>query len=207
MTSSRDRGEIVADPWALIADPHGSSRALISKLVGQIGLLATVAESGEEALAAAGCDAPALVVLDVELADPSAYEVCRELRERFGQMLPIVFTSATRTSPQDEIAGLLLGADDYFNKPLRTDRFVVRVRRLLARSPGPPTRPALTPREQQVLSLLVAGRNTQEIAGLLCITRKTAATHLDHIMAKLGAHSQAQAVAFAVQRNIVNRPS
>jgi DNA-binding CsgD family transcriptional regulator len=58
-----------------------------------------------------------------------------------------------------------------------------------------------------VLNLLVAGRNTQEIADRLCIARKTAATHLDHIMAKLGAHSQAQAVAFAVQRNIVNRPS
>ena len=60
----------------------------------------------------------------------------------------------------------------------------------------------LTPREREVLGLLVEGRRPSEIADLLCITRKTASTHIDHIMAKLGAHTQAQAIAFAVRDNI-----
>ncbi len=110
----------------LVADQDANSRALISRLVGQIGLATTAAGSGEEALAVAHSDTPALVVIDVELTDPSAYEVCRELREAFGETLPIVFTSGTRTAPNDEVAGLLLGADDYFNKPLQTDRSWLR---------------------------------------------------------------------------------
>jgi DNA-binding NarL/FixJ family response regulator len=166
--------------------------------------LATVAaSSGVEALAAVRGELPALVVIDVELVDPSGYEVCRELRERFGETLSIAFISATRTEPADEVAGILLGADDYFPKPLESDLFLARVRRLVARFPAPTLRPALTSREREVLALLVEGRRPSEIADTLCITRKTAATHIDHILSKLGAHSQAQAVAFAVRDGVL----
>jgi len=188
--------------WVLVADQDAGSRALVSRLVGHIGLAATAASSGAEALEAISDDMPALVVIDVELERPSAYQLCRELREQFGEMLPIVFISETRTSSNDEIAGLLLGADDYFGKPLEADRFLARVRRLVARSPAAADRSPLTPREREVLGLLVEGRRPSEIADLLCITRKTASTHIDHIMAKLGAHTQAQAIAFAVRDNI-----
>ena len=192
--------------WVLVADEDANTRAVISRLVGRIGLPTTAAGSGEEALAVARDDIPALVVIDVELTDPSAYEVCRELREAYGETLPIVFISRNRTAANDEVAGLLLGADDYFTKPLHGDRFLARVRRLLARSPAPTTRSALTPREEEVLGLLVEGRRTPDIAEFLCITPKTASTHIDHILSKLGAHSQAQAVAFALRDNIAGRP-
>jgi DNA-binding NarL/FixJ family response regulator len=187
----------------LVADPDEDSCAAVSALTASLGLVTEVVGTGAEALAAAHRQPPAVVLLDVELDDPSAYEVCRELREKFGQGLPVVFMSATRTEPRDEIAGLLLGADDYFVKPLDSDRFVSRLRRLVARSPSREVESTLTAREVQVLALLVAGLRPVEISQRLCITKKTASTHIEHILAKLGAHSQAQAVAFAIRDGVL----
>jgi DNA-binding NarL/FixJ family response regulator len=61
----------------------------------------------------------------------------------------------------------------------------------------------LTRREHEVLTLLVDGRRRHEIAHLLCITPKTVSTHIERILGKLGAHSQAQAVAFALRQGVV----
>jgi DNA-binding NarL/FixJ family response regulator len=163
--------------------------------------------TGNAALEAIGDRAPTLVVLEVELEEPSGYEVCRKLRDQFGEGLPIVFVSSTRTEPNDEIAALLIGADDYFIRPLREERFLARLRRLIAHNQvgARPFLSPLTEREQQVLGLMVDGRRSREIAEILCITPKTVATHIEHILPKLGAHNQAQAVAFAVRDKLVPR--
>ena len=50
---------------------------------------------------------------------------------------------------------------------------------------------------------MVDGVTAPEIAERLCITEKTTATHIEHILAKTGAHSRAQAVAFAVRDRLV----
>jgi DNA-binding NarL/FixJ family response regulator len=189
--------------YMLVADRDETSCAAIATLVSQLGLAVTSVATGAEALDVARREPPSVVAIDVELADPSGYEVCREMRDRYGETLPIVFMSSTRTARFDEIAGLLLGADDYFVKPLQDERFVARIRRLVARSSAPATNSVLTKREQDVLGLLVDGRRLPEIAEALCITRKTAATHMEHILAKLGAHSQAQAVAFAMRDKVL----
>jgi two-component system nitrate/nitrite response regulator NarL len=162
------------------------------------------AADGDEVLELARASKPALVILDVHLDGASGYAVCRELREAFGELLPIMLTSDSRLEPGDEVAALLLGADDYVAKPIAADQFLARVRRLLARSPMRATGNGLTPRELDVLRLLVAGRLPVEIAAELCITAKTTATHIEHILRKLGAHSQAQAVAFAVRDELVS---
>ncbi|HWC85507.1 MAG TPA: response regulator transcription factor [Solirubrobacteraceae bacterium] len=187
----------------LVADGDETNSDTISILMGQIGLAVRSVTTGGQALDVARREPPSVVAIDVELGDPSGYEVCREMRDRFGETLPIVFMSSTRTARFDEIAGLLLGADDYFAKPLQTDRFLARIRRLLARSSAPAANSVLTKREQEVLGLLVDGRRLPDIAETLCITRKTASTHIEHILAKLGAHSQAQAVAFALRDNVL----
>jgi two-component system response regulator TtrR len=187
----------------LIGDADAESRVGIEALLASIGCPSEAFDSGGKLLASAWRQDPALVVLDSGLPRPSAYEVCRELRERLGEHLPIVFVSSDRTAVNDEIAALLLGADDYFAKPLHAERFLVRVRRLLARSELAAARAELTQREREVLGMLVKGRRPAEIAELLCVTRKTTSTHIEHIMAKLGAHSQAQAVAFAVRDNVL----
>ena len=195
--------------FAVIADGDPHSRSRIAELVGRMGLAATGVATGGDALALIELDTPALVVLAVDVWDPSGFEVCRDLRERHGDQLPIVFVSADPHQPRDEIAALLLGADDYLVKPLRADRFTARVRRLVKKprsAPAPPARPAvklLTQREGEVLALLADGRRPADIAQQLCITRKTTATHIEHILGKLDVHSQAQAVAVAMRDGIV----
>jgi len=191
---------------ALVADCDEDSRTLVTELISEIGFTAVTVDSGSEALAVAHTQLPSLVVLDVDLANPSAYAVCHSLRDEFGESFPIVFVSATRTSTHDEVAGLLLGADAYFNKPLETDLFMAKVRRLIARGRMPGIATSLTCREREVLTLLVEGRRVPEIAATLFITPKTAATHIEHILVKLGAHSQAQAVAFAIRDHILGLP-
>jgi DNA-binding NarL/FixJ family response regulator len=187
------------DLLVLIGDRDKRSYALISDLVTRLGLQAELVRTGQEVLDAAQDREASLVVLSLQLTEPSAFEVCRSLREQHGERLPIVFVADDGCEERDEVAALLLGADDFFTKPLPEDRFLARVRRLLAGAAAQSPRLTLSPREQEVLELLAEGRRPAEIAEDLCITTKTASTHIEHILSKLGAHSQAQAVAFALR--------
>ena len=188
----------------VVADGDDASRAQITELLARLGCSVREAVTGDEALAEVRRELPALVVLDVALEGMTGYELCRELRETYGEALAIMFVSDSRVETWDEVAGLLLGADEYLAKPISADRFLARARRLLARTTARPAGADLTPREHQVLSLLVDGVRPSEIAAELCITPKTVSTHIEHIMSKLGAHSQAQVVAFAVRDHLVD---
>ena len=183
----------------LIVDDVPSLRELIATLLTQAGFEVQEASSAEEALELANGEPPALVLLDVVLPAMSGYELCRTLRERFGEALPIIFVSGTRTDPLDSVAGLLVGADDYIVKPFVPEELVARVRRALTRSAelsrtnGAATN-GLTPREREVLSLLAEGLTQDEIADRLVISPKTVATHIQRILGKLDVRSRAQAV-------------
>jgi DNA-binding NarL/FixJ family response regulator len=163
------------------------------------------AATGAEALAIARRTGVALVLLDVHLPDISGYEVCKELREAFGERLPIIFLSGARTESYDRVAGLLLGADDYVVKPFAQDELLARVRRLLARAAHDDgaRKFDLTARELEVLGYLAGGLDQAAIAQELVISEKTIATHIQHILPKLGVHSRAEAVAFAHKHDIV----
>src|ERR671931_412783 len=111
---------------------------------------------------------PRLVVLDIRLPDLSGYEICRELRDEFGDRLSIVFLSGERTEGLDRAAGLLVGADDYLVKPFSPDELLARVRvRLPAAPEEPPLSTDLTKRELEVLRLLSEGLSQKEIAASL----------------------------------------
>src|SRR3954452_22349003 len=118
----------------LVVDDDADLRTLLSHLLDVLGHPVAEAGSGAEGLESARREAPALVLLDVHLPDVSGYEVCRELRDTYGEQLPIVFLSGARTESYDRVSGLLLGADDYVVKPFAPDELLARVRRLLARS-------------------------------------------------------------------------
>lgn len=200
------------EPILIVDGDARSSETLAGTLV-RAGYRAQQVRTGDEAWRAAARGRPALVILETHLPGESGYELCRELRERYGEELPIVFVSATRTEESDQVAGLLLGADDYLPKPIRPDRLLARVRRLLARQPAAPAAasPALgvlTPREREVLALLAEGHQQAEIAGRLFITSRTVAKHIERILSKLGVHSRAQAIAVALREPDVrmNRP-
>jgi two-component system nitrate/nitrite response regulator NarL len=163
-----------------------------------------LAKTGEEVLAAAKRERPALVIVEPLLPGVSGYEVCRELKDEFGETLPIIFVSRNRTEPGDRVAGLLVGGDDYLVKPLDPNELLARVRRLLpAALAGERTARGLTRRELDVLSLLVDGLSQPEIAAKLFVTPKTVGKHIEHILAKLGVHSRAQAVAVAVRDELI----
>lgn len=136
-------------------------------------------------------------------ADVNGFELAHELRDDFGDDLPIVFVSGDRTDPLDRAAGLLIGGDDYLVKPIDPDELLARARRLISRSHTVPVAPrggaeaALTSRELEVLRLLAEGMPPKEIARELVISPKTVASHAQHVLAKLGAHSRAEAVALA----------
>jgi two-component system nitrate/nitrite response regulator NarL len=188
----------------LIVDGDHHSRGLMSRVLKRVGYFTCEVETGEEALAAAKRERPALVVLEVLLPGVSGFEVCRELKDEFGEALPIVFVSGTRTDSGDRVAGLLVGGDDYLVKPFDPNELLARVRRLLpARLAGGETTRKLTPRELEVLSLLVEGLNQPEIAEKLFVSPKTVGKHIEHILAKLGVHNRAQAVALAVRNELI----
>jgi DNA-binding NarL/FixJ family response regulator len=183
-------------------------RKLLVKLLAVTDRPIAQASTGAEAIAIARRSGVALVILDVHLPDISGYEVCRELRDTFGEQLPIMFVSGARTEAYDRVGGLLLGADDYVVKPFAHDELLARVRRLLARSTHreEARRFDLTTRELEVLSYLAAGLDQAAIADELVISEKTIATHIQHILPKLGVHSRAEAVAFAHRHGISAPP-
>ena len=189
----------------LIVDADRRFRRMGRRVLSAAGLEVREATSGEEGLRIAAETDVALVLLEVRLRDTSGYEVCRRLREEHGDGLPIVFVSADRVESSDRVAGLLVGADDYLVKPVAPDELVTRVRRQLQRSPVPiGLAPQLTRREQEVLALLASGLGPAEIARDLEISPKTVATHVEHIYAKLGVHTRAQAVASAFRLALVS---
>jgi DNA-binding NarL/FixJ family response regulator len=191
-------------PTAVVADLDPDARADVRGLVARLGCHVVEVGTAAEVLEIAERETPSIVVLDVALEDGSAYECCRTLREQYGEELPIVLVSEHRVDPSDEVAGLLLGADEYLAKPLHPAIFTARVRRLLQRvQRRAGRRSPLTPREDEVLALLASGVPASEISSRLHITPKTTATHIEHILAKIGAHSRAEAVAFALRDRLV----
>jgi DNA-binding NarL/FixJ family response regulator len=201
-------GEPRAHAPILVVDDDAELRALIVPVLNREGFAVHEAQSGEEALAAAREERPALVVLDVCLPGLSGYEVCHALRSEFGEGLPIIFISAARGESYDRVAGFLVGGDDYLVKPFATDEFLARVRRLLQRSTWQAPAPSggLTSRELEVLQLLAEGSSPADIASRLFISPKTVGTHVEHIFDKLGVNSRAQAVAAAYQRGLIRIP-
>jgi DNA-binding NarL/FixJ family response regulator len=198
----------------LVVDDDLSFSEMVSVLLERAGYTSVRAANGEQALAAARRERPAAVLLDVQIEGTSGYAICRDLRDKFGEQLPIIFVSGTRTEPSDRVAGLLIGADDYLAKPLDPDDLLARVRRAVSRSiagderaangRGSEAVSALTPRERDVLTLLAEGLATGAIAEKLFISPKTVGTHVQRILAKLGMHTRAEAVAFAYREGLIS---
>src|SRR5215203_948009 len=204
------RAHFVSFVLVVNGDP-AAAQEIAEILVGG-GLEARTETSGEEALAlVAAASPPQAIILEVRLSGfVSGYEVLRELRNRYGEGLPIMFVSEERVEQFDRVAGLQLGADDYVVKPFAPEEFIARVRRMVTRSasvdPGA-VGTKLTPREAEVLQLLTSGLTQQEIARQLVISESTVASHIEHILDKLDVHSRAQAVALALRSGLVGAPT
>ncbi len=197
----------------LIVDHDDASRLTAVQVAVQLGYDARPTPTGDELIERLGQDRPTLAVVEVELEGPvNGLEVMHQLHERFGSDLPVILVSGNRTDALDRTAGLMLGADDYLTKPLDSGELLARVRRSLRRVTPPKTNgngnghrddTNLSPREREILTLLAEGRTQGQIASTLVISSKTVATHIQHILSKLGVHTRAQAVATAFQKGLV----
>jgi DNA-binding NarL/FixJ family response regulator len=200
----------------LVVDHDDEARSAAVSVAVRLGYMTRAAENAELVLERLDEERPALAIVEVELPGPtSGLELLRELHATYGQDLPVILVSAVRTTPLDHVAGLLLGADDYMSKPLDRGELLARVRRSLRRSGaalatgnGNGTRNGevrLSPREREILALLADGKSQAQIAASLVISSKTVATHIQHLLSKLGVHSRAQAVAMAYRVGLVER--
>ena len=191
----------------MIVDDDADYRSAMRELFGRVGLRTLEASTGLEALASARRERPGGVLLDVHLPGMTGYEVCRELRDAYGEVFPIVFVTGKRVEAADRIAGLYVGADDYLIKPVNPDELIARVRRMLARSRADFSTclPGLTNRESEVLRLLAEGLGQEAIADRLVISPNTVATHIQRILPKLGVRNRTQAVVHAYREGLVEQ--
>lgn len=197
----------------LVLDRDPGFRASVHAIGARLGFDVDSSESADELLGRLS-GRPALAVVEVELPGVSGLAVLQALHARFGEDLPVILVSTEHGDAFDRTAGLLVGADDYLVKPLDQGELTARIRRSLRRTGAQPNgngrvsetaaRPALSPREDEILRLLAAGRSQREIATALVISSKTVATHIQHVLSKLGVHSRAEAVAAAYRRGLVD---
>jgi DNA-binding response OmpR family regulator len=117
----------------LVVEDERKLRDLIRSYLERAGFMVLSTGSGAEAITMAGAGAPDLVILDLGLPDVPGETVARELRA--AAVTPILMLTA-RSTEEDRIRGLELGADDYVTKPFSPRELVLRVQAILRRG-GP----------------------------------------------------------------------
>ncbi|HEY4712260.1 MAG TPA: response regulator transcription factor [Dehalococcoidia bacterium] len=123
----------MAGKKVLVVDDDVKTVELVRLYLDREGYQVLTAYDGVEALRLARESSPDLIVLDLMLPDIDGLEVCRTLRHESD--VPIIMLTA-KTTDQDKLTGLDLGADDYVTKPFSPKELAARIRAVLRRLPG-----------------------------------------------------------------------
>jgi two-component system phosphate regulon response regulator OmpR len=123
----------------LVVDDDARLRALLQRFLTEQGFRVSTAENAATARAALADMAFDLLVLDVMMPGESGLELTAALRAE-GQEVPILMLTA-RGAPDDRIAGLEQGVDDYLAKPFDPRELALRIRTILRRAAPAPTAP------------------------------------------------------------------
>lgn len=197
--STEDQATIDPDTVPVfIVDDEASVRTALSRLLRAEGIAHRVFASAEELLGADLDIGPACLLLDVSLPETTGLELQSALGQR-GHPWPIVFMTGFGTIPMS-VQAMKAGAVEFLTKPFNDDQLLgilrtTRQRAAMAFEQWQRIQSArqkaglLTPRERDVLPLMVAGLSNKQIANRLGTSEVTAKVHRKHIMAKMQTRS------------------
>jgi FixJ family two-component response regulator len=190
----------------LVVDDDPAIRRSVARLIRSAGFDARTFASPVEFLRHPLPDGPSCVLLDMCMDGMTGLEVQQALR-RNARHIPIVFLSGRATIPI-AAAGFKQGADDFLEKPARPQQLIEAVSRAIEHDRGQCADRAdraalqrrvdrLTPREQEVMGLVVTGLLNKQVAAELGISEKTVKVHRSRVMDKMEVESLAALVHIA----------
>ncbi|MDX6728851.1 MAG: hypothetical protein QOK49_3656 [Baekduia sp.] len=208
-----------AAPRVVVVDDDKDLRGRLRAGLQDAGLVVIAeADNGRDAVALAAHFHPDVMIMDVVMANVDGLSATRQIVERAPSVRILLLTASDDLDLG--MVGLRAGAAGHQIKGATVPEIVGAVQRMAAGEPvvGPdltwrlieslrslpvggqglrPVRSRLTPREWEVLDLLCAGLTVDQISDELVLARDTVRTHVKRVLRKLGAHSQAEAVAIA----------
>jgi DNA-binding NarL/FixJ family response regulator len=209
----------------VIVDDQPLFTDALSRLLSAAGfrVLAT-ATTERRALESVRAEAPELLILEIALLGSDIGTFVNAAREKNPTLKLVVLTGLS--DDRVVLGALAAGVNGYLLKSTPADRLGALLADLLdghvvfspsvgqrvfracaQRQAAPPHSPILTPREQDVLRELVAGRcSSRSLAGTLQLSPKTVRFHVRNVLDKLHVHNRAQAVVFALSNGLVPLP-
>jgi FixJ family two-component response regulator len=196
----------VTAPTVFVVDDESHVRRALARLIRSLGMQVETFASAREFLKHPLPDGPACLVLDVRLVGENGLQVQQALQAA-PRRLPIIFLTGYGTVPMC-VQAMKGGAVDFLQKPVDEDALQAAIATALAQDAR--TRDSqqhhaklhqrvatLTPRERDVMGLVIRGLLNKEIASTLGTTEKTIKAHRAHVMEKMQATSVAELVRMA----------
>ena len=192
-----------AAPVIYVVDDDDGMRRALDTLLSTVGYKTVVYSRPTEFLANFKADAPGCLVLDIRMPDMSGLELQQQLN-RMGSMMPVIFISGHGDVPM-AVQAMKEGAFEFIQKPFRDQDLLDRINHALkqdAENRSTVARRAevqhrlqtLTPRERQVMDMVVDGAANKVIAIDLHLSERTVEIHRAKVMEKMGARSVAHLV-------------